>query len=421
MFLAPSAPLDRVERYTYHHHVRATLFEGVYMGAMWGAPDIAAKNLGAGPLAITLLTMVPGVASLFSLYLIPRIDRMHRRTLIMTASLLGRLPFVLFVFWCDIRAFVILITLQSIANVGIISSWNALLRTNYRDHLRGRLYGRTSRVQALLIGVTSIGMGVLLDYEERALPYVYAVVAIFGVVACWVFAKIQARPFLVLDTATHPADEPTPTTQASATTGVTTWAAIGVLGRDRAFRWFEGSFFLYGIAFMAAITALPSFGANTLDLDNSQMLGARALFNLLIAICTVHTGVLLDRLGPAKLAAFCYFLLALVMVFFAFTTGPVSYMLSYMAFGVAMSGVQIVWNMGPVHFAPLQEAGKYMGLHMALVGIRAMFGHPLGGWVLAETGNPRLVFWISCVIFVCGALGMWILARRMQATQESDV
>lgn len=424
MFGTPAGPLDRVERYTYHHHLRASLFEGVYMGAMWGAPDIAVKSLNAGPLAITLLTMVPGVASLFSLYLIPRIDRMHRRSLIMNASLLGRLPFMLWVFFADIHSFTILITLQSIANVAVVSSSNSLLRNNYRDHLRGRLYGRTSRVQALLIGGTSAGMGFWLDYSPEAVSWIYSFMAVFGMAAAWNFARIQSRPFVVPlaprgDAAAAedgpppaPALTPDPTRQS-------TWNAIGVLGRDKAFRWFEGSFFLYGIAFMAAITALPFFGANTLSLDYSQLLGAKALFHLFIAICTVYSGALLDRLGPAKLAGICYFLLAIVMALFAITSGPLSYCCCYMLFGVGMAGVQMVWNMGPVHFAPLREAGKYMGLHMALVGVRAVVGHPLGGWILAETGDPRVVFRISCVTFVLGAAGMFFLAYRLGAARPA--
>ena len=409
LFKIAADPFDRVERYTYHIHLRATLFEGVYMGAMWGAADIAARNMAAGPWAITLITMVPGAASLFSLFLIRRIDRMRRRKLIMTASFLGRLPIVAWLFFADIHSFIFLITLQSVANVAIISSWNSLLRTNYRDQVRGRLFGRVNRVQALLLGATSIGMGALLDHVPEALTWSYAVVALFGVGSCWVFARIQTRPIAMLEEAQQRGEE---------------WqlppSRFGVLGSDKAFRWFEQAFFLYGIAFMAAVTALPLFGAG-LKLTNTEMLGARGLHYLCIAICTVHAGLLLDRMGPAKLAGASYLLLAVVMVCFAMTTGPISYILSYMLFGVAMAGVQLVWNMGPVAFAPLHEAGKYMGLHMALVGVRSMMGHPLGGWMVDVTGDPRLVFWFSCEALVLGALGMFFLAYKMGRPEKGLV
>ena len=47
--------MDRVERYTYHQHIRAAVAEGLFMGIMWSAADIAKKNQGAGTLIVTLV------------------------------------------------------------------------------------------------------------------------------------------------------------------------------------------------------------------------------------------------------------------------------------------------------------------------------------------------------------------------------
>ncbi|MCA8960527.1 MAG: hypothetical protein KDC38_08440, partial [Planctomycetes bacterium] len=58
-------------------------------------------------------------------------------------------------------------------------------------------------------------------------------------------------------------------------------------------------------------------------------------------------------------------------------------------------------------------AAAYMQIHVALVGLRALVGNPLGGWLSDATGDPRYVFALSCVLFIAATVVMRALAREI--------
>ncbi len=184
------------------------------------------------------------------------------------------------------------------------------------------------------------------------------------------------------------------------------------LVKDRGFARYELGFMLYGLGFMAVITAKPIFATDALQLSNTVMLGARALFCAVIILTTAFMGRFMDRVGPARLACFSYAVLASYMLLLTLCQGPITYILSEIVFAAAMSGVLIAWNMGPVTFAPDGDAMRYMGIHVAFVGVRACVGHPIGG-ILVEWG-PRYVFLLGAVLLVAATLVMGLLASDLK-------
>ena len=84
-----------------------------------------------------------------------------------------------------------------------------------------------------------------------------------------------------------------------------------------------------------------------------------------------------------------------------------------------MTGVMILWNMGPVAFAREGEAMYYMAVHVFLVGIRGLIGHPIGGWIAYAAPDPRWVILFSGLAWVAGSLVMRQLGRRMREDGES--
>ena len=45
--------------------------------------------------------------------------------------------------------------------------------------------------------------------------------------------------------------------------------------------------------------------------------------------------------------------------------------------GASMAGLNVVWNLGPMHLAPRGKVSDYMGVHVTLVGVRGLIGPPL--------------------------------------------
>ena len=60
-----------------------------------------------------------------------------------------------------------------------------------------------------------------------------------------------------------------------------------------------------------------------------------------------------------------------------------------------------------------------MAVHVALVCVRGLIGHPIGGYVAESTGDPRYVFAFSLVLWIIAAAVMFSLGKGT-ARQEVD-
>jgi len=78
----------------------------------------------------------------------------------------------------------------------------------------------------------------------------------------------------------------------------------------------------------------------------------------------------------------------------------------------------IAWNMGPVAFAREEQARQYMAVHVALVCIRGVVGHTLGGGIVAYWHDPRIVFGLSVGIWLVAAWVMFGLGRGPELRQK---
>ena len=86
-------------------------------------------------------------------------------------------------------------------------------------------------------------------------------------------------------------------------------------------------------------------------------------------------------------------------------------------FGVGWAGVNIAWSLGPINYAPAGVGARYMGVHVALVGIRALIGHPLGAWVASRTGSSRPTFAMAACFFAAAT----VLMMRAEKLSPSGI
>ena len=148
--------MPKIEERTYRFHLRAVMFEGVFSGLLWSAPEIARKALGVDNLLLTLIVMAPAVAQGAVLFFGGWISRTGPRRLLRRAATVGRLPLSLTLLllvpmianWAQTDEgmkwvpwfFLILVTVQALASVPITSAINGVIRSNYRDENRGYFY-----------------------------------------------------------------------------------------------------------------------------------------------------------------------------------------------------------------------------------------------------------------------------------------
>lgn len=412
-----------IEQQTYRFHVRAILFEGIFGGLMWSTGEIARKALGVDTLLLTLIVMAPAVSMGAVLFFGGWISRTGPRRLLRRAATLGRLPLALVGFllipavgdWSRTEEgqqivpwlFLLLVTISSLASVPITSAWNGVLRSNYSDEQRGSLFGLAQRWGSFSSGVCTVVAGIWLHYQNDAFPWIYLLAALAGWFACYIFAQVPIRDRELVTQETPKIDSAR--------------ALWRILINDRRFLRYEIGFVLYGTGFMALVTAKPiwTVDAQFLNLSWPVLLGTKGLISLVMILLTPYFGKTLDRIGPGWLSAGCFLGLSLYAILLGIANSPLDFILAEVVFGIVMSGVILGWNVGPLSFSPVDFGREYMAVHVALVCVRGLIGHPIGGYVAETTGDPRYVFGISFVLWIIAAFVMFSLGKGT-TPQEVD-
>ena len=407
--------MPEIERQTYNFHVKAILFEGIFGALMWSTGEIARKALGVDTFLLTLIIMAPAVAQGAVLFFGGWISRTGPRRLLRRAATLGRLPVALIGLllvpsigdWAATDEgkrvvpwfFLALVTIQALASVPITAAWNGVLRGNYSDERRGTYYGKVQRWGSLLSGIVTLGAGIWLHYSTAAFPWLYIIAAITGWFACWIFSRVPLRN-------REESRANTPSIQGAR-------ALWQILIRDRRFLTFEIGFVLYGTAFMALITAKPIWTVDEefLGLSWPVLLGSKGLVSLAMVILPPKFGRTLDRVGPGWLSGAAYSGLVLYALLLILATSATGFIIAEIVFGISMAAVILAWNVGPISFASIDEGREYMAVHVALVCVRGLIGHPIGGYLAETTGDPRYVFGFAMVVWVMSAAVMFSLGK----------
>lgn len=417
--------MPEIERQTYNFHVKAILFEGVFGGLMWSTGEIARKALGVDTLMLTLIVMAPAVAQGAVLFFGGWISRTGPRRLLRRAATLGRLPMALvglllvpsIAQWSKTEEglklvpwfFLVLVTIQALAMVPITSAWNGVLRGNYTDKRRGSLFGNAQRWGSLLSGITTLGAGVWLHYSSDAFPWIYIIAAVAGWFACLIFARVPLR-----------SREKSAVDAPRIDSASALWK---ILKQDRRFFIYELGFVLYGTGFMALITAKPiwTVDAEFLALSWPVLLGTKGIVSLAAVLLTPYFGRTIDRIGPGWLSGGAFCGLMVYAVLLAVADSATSYIVAEIVFGISMSAVILAWNVGPISFATVEQGRAYMAVHVALVCVRGLIGHPIGGFLAESTGDPRYVFGFSMLMWMIAAGVMFSLGKGpARRTEELD-
>ena len=406
-------PVPRVSRYTFRYHFASSAFEGVLNGVFAINDVVARKSLGAGPLLLVLLTMAPSASQLFAVALAPRIVRSDLRRFFLIAGLLGRLVLLGVAWVTGPWAFLGVLVVNALVQTAVIPVQNAVYQSNYDPALRGRLFGWATALTGSLTVVAAMTAGRLLDRDPGAYRAIYPVAGLAGCVGLWVFGRIRRRrlPGSAIDPALVSAvDVARPLGRGAFT------LARDVLGRDRAFLSFEAALMIYGLGFMSLQPCLAPFLVDVMGMDYGQAALAKgAIFYVAMVLATPLAGLLHDRLGLERLATLACAGLACFAATLSMAGSIAVVYVAFAIFGAAMASIHVIWTMGPIKYAGSRDAASYMAVHVTLVGVRGLLGHPLGGTVAVLAGTPRATFLLAALLFATAAFGMGRLDRATRA------
>jgi MFS family permease len=437
--------LSRVGRYTFRFHALASGLEGAVMGVMSLNDIILRKTLGASDSVLTFMVTGQSVALLFPASWTDFTKGRYIRRSYLWFGLLGRFALGALLFATTPFPFAAIVVATTILYNALLPAQNMLYQANYAARERGKAFGATRRLYAVVYIGAALAAGYCLERDPFAYRWYYIAVGALGFLGCFLFYRVRLRrtagrggvhvgPSAIEDAETIGIPMAPAGTMSRAADGSVTNLAAGLatslanpfagswrtLRADRAFLRYEAYFFLYGMAFMMLQPVLPVFLVENLKVDYGEAATAKGLIMMgMFVLFSPLAGRLSDRVGPVRLAAGAFALLALFPSALCLSSGIPSLYVSFAIYGTAMAAVDVAWNMGPIHFAGDRDSTIYMGAHTALVAIRALVGGPLGMVIMRSFGTPKATFLVAAFLFLSASVGMVRLGGRRLAPPES--
>ena len=392
------------DAYTAHHHLRAVVGQGVVAGILLLNEYVARKGLSATRLHVLVLLLVPSVAQFVAAVWNPAdpsrpLGRMPFRLLgIPSRALLATLLLVPVL--QSPTGFVAIVAVSMSIDSLLLPVQNWTLARNYTAASRGRSFGLASAVQAAAIIAVALPAGWVLDHDPGAWPWLYAIAALAGVFCYLHWSRLRRRP------RRQHALHPTEPEHGSA------WAA---LRRDRTFLAFEAGFMLYGLGFLMLQPVLPIYLVDELDVTYGQVSVARGLlFWLGMVVASPVLGRLGDRIGILRTTGLSFLGLMAFPLILILVPGVPGLFVGFLAYGLAMGGVNVGWNLGPIALAKGRDPMPYLNAHIALVCVRALIGMSVGAWLQYRWGTSPVLWCVVALELLAGAFMLW-LARDEHA------
>lgn len=395
--------------------VYATMTGSVYALSLFGEV-IARKSLGASALQVTILSMVMPVTSLTSIWWGNAMKSRDQRPLILVTGLLGALALASGMYMETFGYLLLIYLIFNLAFVSQLTAQNRALQQHIPPRETGGLFGFSHGIRMILGAAMAAGFGWWLETADKGWQQLFPVVAVIAFLSFTALASIPTSGQMT------PAQLP----HRNRLTGP--WKEVFLLLKRRPdyFR-FEAAFMIYGIGFMMTLPVVPIYLVDDLALGYEEIGIARGTVLQLVMIAGIPLfGKLFDRSTPHRMAAGSFAILSLfppaliAASGFSGTARFAAVIIAHIIFGIAMSGVMILWNLASMRFTGEgEDAGVYQSVHVAATGLRGLFA-PLLGYLVMELWGRNTALMVSSALWLIAA-GAMIIARRMDMRRENPV
>lgn len=409
--------LSRLAGYTWTRQWKAEIFTGMVGGISGLAGFAAMRSLGAPTWVPTLIAVAGQLLWIVAPGLETFTARLDPRRTILWVGIVANVPLLLTAFlpvttsldaeghargagpWAVFLVGVIVLTALDAVYIPLRG---ALVRANYEEAIRGRVFGWLSAVSKVASMASAKASGLMLDMDARWIRVVFPFAGICGLIEHGLLARIRWHRREL------PAEGAKQGFRASLREG---WS---ILRRDRSFLTFEIGFLLYGLGFLMSEPQTAVFTERDLRLSYAEQTWAKAVAESVAYMAVaLLVGRKLSKLGIVPVTAAAFLALSVYFVALSRVTTATEYALLSVLFGATMACVNLGWNLGPLRFAPAGKARAYAAVHLTMVGVRIAVG-PLLGLAVSAWGGPRLCFGVSSVLVAAGAVTTWNLARRVR-------
>ncbi len=407
--------VPRLARPNYRREFAHLALWGVVVGALDGtiAGVVAKKTFGASDTLTTLIWSLPIVANVLNLAWGVALQTVRKRQtyLFLAGALLLCVASVALTpatwqRWGAIL-FAAQVGLMNVCLSGLLTLRSTIWRVNYPASHRARITSRLLTLRWLVALLSGVIATALFDRDPLLYRFVYPVTAIVGAASLLPIRRVRVRGERAeLRRIVRDRQE-----RASGRAGGW-WPALSdalaILHRDRPFAVYMIGQFCLGSANFFVDGILISLLSGTLGLGYLHASALITFVPTMVMLLTLATwSRYLDRHGVIRfrvvntqiwLASYVGITLAFYVLQFAwvgaFALGYGVFLIGRLFNGVARGGGTLAWSIGHLDFASDDQAELYMGIHVALTGVRGLI-MPLAGSLAYQTmGNHSFLLGI---------------------------
>jgi MFS family permease len=289
---------------------------------------------------------------------------------------------------------------------GILTVRASIWTANYPRAVLAHITGR-------LVIVTSLGMvlaatltGIVLETRPQLARWLYALAAVAGLLAAWLYRRMRLRQsFRLLGAELE---------QGGRAQVFSLRVLRQILREDPSYRRFMTCLGFYGAGNLMIGAQLVVIFSDQLHLPAAMQV---ALLTIVPLLCVpLFTPVWARLFDSGHVIEFrarqCLALIAAmsVVIIAVFTHYLPLLWVAAVLFGVATAGANLGWNLGHNDFASLGKVQQYMGVNVTLTGMRGMVAPPLGvliyGWLeKQQPGAGRYALALPMAMTLAGAIG----------------
>ncbi len=239
--------------------------------------------------------------------------------------------------------------------------------------------------------------GRVLDSNENSYRWILALTGIAGFVSTILLSRIKIQEPVV--------DPPVGRKQISFKDALTDpiKRSLKLMKENKAFAAFERSFSIYGMGYIMMQPIIPIYMVDKLQLSYTNNFLAKGILSQVgMLFLAPLFGRLHDKMHPFKYIGYSFALLMLFPILFVLSSlwagesvvAVIVVFIAYTIFGLAMTGVNMAWNMSSIFFAGNDDAAMYQSVHVTLTGVRGLIA-PVLGFILLKGLGIESVFIVA--------------------------
>ncbi|MDP7004790.1 MAG: MFS transporter [Phycisphaerales bacterium] len=293
---------------------------------------------------------------------------------------------------------------------GVVTLRTTIWQANYPRASRAIVAGKIATVQTLVLAAVSFGVGEAMDINENAIRWVYPVAASFGILGAWIYSKIRVEGHKNL--LREERDSPH-------RVSVLPWKTFGLLFEDISFAKYMFCQFIFGVGNLMLTAPLVIILGDKFNLSYlGEILIVSTIPILMIPLSTLIWAKLLDRvhvLTFRSIHSWFFVLSSLIMGLSILTNSITGLWIGSAIRGIGFGGGVLAWNLGHLDYAPVEESGRYMSLHVTLTGIRGLLAPAFGmmlysTWLDSDLIAGSIVFFVGAGLAAIGGIGFIMLS-----------